>query len=174
MAKINIVLFHPEIPQNTANIIRTAVALDATLHLIKPYGFDLDLSKKVFKRSSANYLELVSLVEYDDFNEFIKIKQPKNIYFLTRYGKKIYNNIKFNQDEEQVFYVFGSESQGIGYDILKKFSNQTFRIPMKKTMRSLNLANCVALVSYHAAAQQDFVGLEFSEPHKDNYWNQGE
>ncbi|MBL0701622.1 MAG: tRNA (cytidine(34)-2'-O)-methyltransferase, partial [Spiroplasma sp.] len=72
MSKINIVLYKPEIPGNTANIIRTCVGLNATLHLIKPYGFDLDLSTKVFKRGSTNYTKEVELIEYENFDEFIE------------------------------------------------------------------------------------------------------
>ncbi len=172
MSKINIVLFQPEIPQNTANIIRTCVGLDAHLHLIKPYGFDLNLSSKVFKRNSANYLEFVTLTEYETFEEFEAINNSKNFLFSTRYGTKIYDEISI-KDMEEVFYIFGRESSGIDEDILKKYKNQTFRIPMHENLRSLNLANCVALIAYDGERQLDFESLKKVEPHNVNYWTKG-
>ena len=167
--KINIVLFQPEIPQNTANIMRTCVGLNATLHLIKPYGFDLNLSERVFKRNATNYVKEVELIEYDSFDHFLEGKDQNNVFFLTRYGKKIYSDIAL-EEKSVVYYVFGRESSGIDKDILDKFENQTFRIPMYNKMRSLNLANCVALVGYDGSRQMNFEGLENEEPHKINFW----
>ncbi len=170
MSKINIVLFQPEIPQNTANIIRTCIGLNATLHLIKPYGFNLDLSSKVFKRNSANYLEMVKLKEYNNFEEFESQNNPELFLLSTRYGLKTYD--KFDVKKmDKVYYIFGKESAGIDEAIIKKYSNQTFRIPMDSNLRSLNLSNCAALVAYDGARQFDFEGLEISEPHKVDFWD---
>ena len=169
MSKINIVLLEPEIPQNTANIIRTCVGLGATLHLVKPYGFDLSLSSKVFKRGSANYLEHVDLIEYENFAEFEAKNNAKYFLFSTRYGQKTYDQFPIKQMAE-VFYIFGSESKGIGKAIIHKYAKKTFRIPMKADLRSLNLANCVAMVAYDGARQDDFIGLCNDEPHDLEYW----
>ncbi len=171
MPKLNIVLFQPEIPQNTGNIIRTCVGTNATLHLIKPYGFDLALSDRVFKRNSTNYAEIVDIREYETFEEFEAKNNPDAFYFLTRYGHHTYSDIDPNQHEENVYYIFGRESSGIDKYILDKYAEKTFRIPMDKKMRSLNLSNCAALVAYDGLRQLDFSGLEFEEPHKVNYWD---
>lgn len=169
--KINIVLFQPEIPQNTANIIRTCVGTNATLHLIKPYGFDLALSEHVFKRGSTNYANIVDLVEYEDFAEFEAKNNREDFYFVTRYGHHTYSDIDVKAHKENIYYVFGRESAGIDKEILEKYEERTFRIPMDKKMRSLNLSNCAALVAYDGLRQLDFEGLEFEEPHKVNFWD---
>ena len=120
--KINIVLFHPEIPQNTANIIRTCVGIDAKLHLIKPYGFDLNLSEKVFKRGSTNYVEFVELVEYESFEEFEEKNPYNNNYcFITRYGKETYDKINTEEvNDQNIYLIFGNESSGIEKKIDRK------------------------------------------------------
>lgn len=173
MTKFNIVLFKPEIPQNTGNIIRTCVGLNATLHLIKPYGFNLDFHDRVFKRNSTNYLEKVELIEYENFEEFEAKNNNQNFYFLTRFGKAIYSDINLSDHPNEIFYIFGNESSGIDREILEKYKNQTFRIPSNPIMRSLNLANCVALVSFDGARQQNFEGLSMTEVQKSDYWEKG-
>lgn len=167
--KINIVLFQPEIPQNAGNIMRTCVAANARLHLIKPYGFDLSLSSKLFKRNSTNYSNEVEIFEYENFDEFKSNKNESNFYFLTRYSSNIYTDIKLENSMEEIYYVFGNESRGIDKCILETYSKQTFRIPMFNTMRSLNLSNCVALVVYEGLRQTNFENLSLTEPHKINY-----
>ncbi len=170
MSKINIVLFQPEIPQNTANIMRTAVATDSNLHLIKPYGFDLKEKKKIIKRSSTNYIDDVILFEHESFNSFIADKKPKNIYFLSRYGKKPYSEIDINQkDDQEIYIVFGKESSGIDLEILKKYETSLFRIPMVKEMRSLNLSNCVAICVYDLLRKDNFLNLSLIETQKKDY-----
>jgi tRNA (cytidine/uridine-2'-O-)-methyltransferase len=170
--KINIVLFKPEIPGNTANIIRTCVGLNARLHLIKPYGFDLNLAEKVFKRGSTNYVNEVEIVEYEDFNDFETKNDPSAFYMLTRHGVNSYNEIDITKHQENIYYIFGSESTGIEKSVLKRYKEQTFRIPMDKKMRSLNLSNCAMLVAFEGARQMNFAGLEFEEPHKINFWEE--
>jgi len=174
MTKINIVLFKPEIPGNTANIIRTCVGLNARLHLIKPYGFDLNLSEKVFKRGSTNYVEDVELIEYNTFEEFEERNKAEDFYFLSRNGVSSYDKIYVKNHKENIYYIFGSESSGVDKEILHKYKEKTFRIPMDKKMRSLNLSNCAMLVGYEGARQQNFEGLSFEEPHKVNFWDKGD
>ncbi|MGL5021176.1 MAG: TrmH family RNA methyltransferase [Mycoplasmatales bacterium] len=174
MTKINIVLFMPEIPGNTANIIRTCVGLNARLHLIKPYGFDLNLAEKVFKRGSTNYVNDVELIEYENFEEFENQNDNSAFYMLTRHGVNTYNQIDITKHDKNIFYIFGSESTGIEKKILKKYKDHTFRIPMDKKMRSLNLSNCAMLVAFDGARQLQFEGLSFEEPHKIDFWKEGE
>lgn len=168
--KLNIVLFQPEIPQNTGNIIRTCVGTNAALHLIKPYGFDLNLSERIFKRNSTNYVEEVELYEYDSWDDFVKTINQNDMYLLTRYGHQNYSDIKVDDSRENIYYVFGKESSGIDKEIMIEHEEKTFRIPMDKKMRSLNLSNCVALVCYDGLRQLDFAGLEMEEPHKVKFW----
>lgn len=166
--KVHIVLFEPEIPPNTANIMRTCVGTNSALHLIHPLGFQLDYKKNELRRSSTNYIDEVELYEYDNFEHFMSTRQPEKIGFLTRYGKKIYSELDGHVDDEY-YIVFGKESTGIPKEILEKYKENTFRIPMTGNMRSLNLSNCAALVCYELHRQTGFGGMEKTEPHKIDY-----
>ncbi len=167
--KIHIVLYQPEIPPNTANIMRTCVATNTALHLIHPIGFDLDKRQNVLRRSSTNFIDEVELYEYDSFEQFIEKCKPTNIGFLTRYGKKTYDQIKVDEMVEDFYIVFGKESTGLPQDILKEYENDTFRIPMSEKMRSINLSNCAAMITYELLRQTNFEGLKLSEPHKKDF-----
>ncbi len=167
---INIVLFEPEIPANTGNIMRTCVGINAKLHLIKPLGFSLD--EKNIKRCAANHINNCEYKVYENYEEFEKSENPKNIYFLTRYGQKNYYDINYPK-EENLYFVFGSESKGIDKKLLKENISKTFRIPASDKLRSLNLSNAVAIVGYEAVRQQGFGGLSLKEPIKgENYLNE--
>lgn len=169
---INIVLFEPEIPFNTANIIRTCVGLNAKLHIIEPCGFDLNKEHKDLKRGSTNYMDDVELFTYENYEEFMtKNNIENNIYYLTRFGKEIYSKIEYKNIEENIFVMFGKESSGIPKEILQDHLEQTFRIPMDQKMRSLNLSNCVALVGFDLARQVNFEGLSFEEVQKKDFLN---
>ncbi len=163
--QVHIVLFEPEIPPNTANIMRTCVATDSVLHLIHPLGFDLNYKSNELRRSSTNFIDQVKLYEYESFDEFLEKQNPKNIGILSRYGTKTYDALKIVNDED-IYIVFGKESTGIPQEILTKFANNTFRIPMKEAMRSINLSNCAAMITYELHRQNKFSGLELKEPHK--------
>lgn len=167
---LHIVLFEPEIPENTGNIIRTCVGFNAQLHLIRPYGFFLN--DKRLKRSSVTYMHELKIHEYDCFDDFLKLNniQPndKRIYLITRYGLKTSKNIDF-KTKSDIYLMFGKESTGIRKEILKEFKEQTIRIPSSNKVRSLNLANCVAMLTYQYALNNDFLGLDLSEPFKKNY-----
>lgn len=167
---INIVLFEPEIPFNTANIVRTCVATNAKLHLIKPMGFDLDRGHPDLKRGSSNYIKDIEIAVYENFAEFEKILGNKKLFLLTRYGNKTYNQIEYNNPKEEIYIMFGKESTGITQEIMHKYEDFMYRIPMYKTMRSLNLSNCAALVTYDLLAKVDFVGLEKEEVIKVDYF----
>ena len=159
---INIVLYEPEIPQNTGNIMRTCVATGSMLHLIKPLGFSL--SEKEIKRSGVNYIEHLEYKVYENFNDF-KEKNIGKYYFSTRYGKKPHSEFKFNK-EDNIYLIFGKESTGVPKEILKEYLDNCMRIPTTDKVRSLNLSNCVALVLYEALRQQDYNDLLKFEPHK--------
>lgn len=154
--KLNIVLFEPEIPQNTGNIMRTCVALNATLHLIQPLGFSLD--EKAVRRSSANYDPNVKYVLYENFEDF-KSKNEGAFYYITRYATNNYTQAKFEQHSEPIYLVFGKESAGLPMELLQDNLDNCLRIPMSGLSRSLNLSNCVSIVAYEVMRQLDFVDL---------------
>ncbi len=157
---LHIVLFEPEIPQNTGNIMRTCVGLPATLHLIKPLGFSLD--EKSLKRAGVNYIEHLKYYVYENFQDFLNSNKG-DFYFLTRYGHKNPNQIKFNYSNE-IYLVFGKESTGIDKAILKNNLDKCFRIPTTDKVRSLNLSNCVAMMSFKYYSENGFKNLEQEEP----------
>jgi len=159
---INIVLFEPQIPQNTANIIRTCVATKSAIHIIKPIGFDLDLDHPILKRSSVNYIDKIIIHEYDNFTDFMNKNNYPEVFVLSRFGTESYLTI--NYDNSDLFIMFGSESSGVSTEVKEHQQTNLFRIPMHAEMRSLNLANCVAIVTYSLLAQTNFDGLNLVEP----------
>lgn len=163
MHNIEVVLYNPEIPQNTGNIMRTCVALNCKLHLIEPLGFKIDEAK--LRRSAVDYYDKINYEVHKNFDEFVN-KNPGNYYFLTRYGHKSYTDIDFSNKSENVkkYIVFGSESYGIDRKLLANNIDRCFRIPTTKDVRSLNLSNSVAIVLFEAMRQNEFKGLELEEP----------
>lgn len=148
--KINVVLYHPEIPQNTGNIMRSCVGFNAKLHLIKPLGFSLD--EKHLKRSAVDYYQYINYEVYENFDDF-KNKNKGKYYFLTRYGHKSPSVINFKETDEDIYLIFGAESTGIAYDILKDNLDDCYRIPTTDKIRSLNLSNCAAIMLFLASEQ---------------------
>ena len=164
---INIVLYEPEIPTNTGNIMRSCVATGAKLHLIKPLGFSLD--EKSVKRSGANYIDKLNYEVYENFEDF-KSKNPGEYYYFTRYGKKPHTAFDYSDKTKDIYLIFGKESAGIPKEILKDNLDRCMRIPMTQDVRSLNLSNCAAIVLYEVLRQQDYNDLLQTEPHKgENY-----
>lgn len=148
--KLNVVLYHPEIPQNTGNIMRSCVGFHAKLHLIKPLGFTLD--EKHLKRSCVDYFDYLDYEVYEDFEDF-KMKNPGKYYYFTRYGHKSPAVIDFKEVNEDIYLILGAESTGIAYDILKDNLDSCYRIPTTDKVRSLNLSNCAAIVMFLASSQ---------------------
>lgn len=161
---INIVLFEPEIPQNTGNIMRTCVATNATLHLIKPLGFKID--DKTLKRCGVNYIDKLNWHVYENYDEFISKNNDGKFYFLTSYGHQPPGNFDFSNSNENIYFVFGKESTGIPKSILKPHIDNCIRLPMSDNVRALNLSNTVAIMVYEALRQQNYPNLYFDEPHK--------
>ncbi len=160
---INIVLFEPEIPQNTGNIMRTCAGTYAKLHLIKPLGFSLD--EKSIKRCGVNYIEHCDYQVYENWQDFLS-KNDGSFYFLTRYGKRPHTECDFSNRDENIYLIFGKESTGVPKEILKEHLSKCFRIPTNDYIRSLNLSNCVALVLFEVLRQQDYPNLLRTEPFK--------
>ena len=164
---INIVLFEPEIPANTGNIMRTCVASNAKLHLIKPLGFSLE--EKYIKRCGAGYIDQCDYTLYENIDEFFE-KNTGEFYFLTRYGHKPHSSFDYSDKNKNYYFVFGKESSGIPVEILKPHLDRCMRMPMSDKVRALNVSNAVAIMTYEALRQQDYPNLFFDEPHKgDNF-----
>ena len=164
---LNVVLFEPEIPGNTGNIMRTCVATNTKLHLIKPLGFSLD--EKYIKRSGVNYIEHCKYVVYENIDDFFS-KNQGTFYFLTRYGHKPHTSFDYSKSDENIYFFFGKESTGIPPSILKPYLDKCMRMPMTDNVRSLNLSNTVAIMVYEALRQQNYRDLLFDEPHKSKYF----
>lgn len=160
----HIVLFEPEIPQNTGNIMRTCVATDTKLHLIKPLGFSLD--EKHLIRSGVNYIDKLDYSVYENFEEF-KENNIGTYYYFTRYGHKPHTSFDYsNPKDEDLYFIFGKESTGIPKEILQHEIDHCMRIPMTDKVRALNLSNSCAIVIYEALRQQAYRNLLREEPHK--------
>jgi len=152
---LNVVLYQPEIPQNTGNIARTCAAVGARLHLIKPLGFSV--RDRHLKRAGLDYWHMVEIFYYDDLTDFFEKNKGKNLNFITKKASKTYDQIDFTGE---IFLIFGKETAGLPEDILKEFWNTCYRIPMKEKARSLNLSNAVAIVAYEACRQNGFDKLQ--------------
>lgn len=161
---INIVLYEPEIPGNTGNIMRTCVATGTRLHLIEPLGFKLDESS--IKRSGVNYIDKLEYIVYKNWEDF-KSKNEGTFYYFTRYGHKPHSSFDYSNQDEEIYLIFGKESTGIPKEILREDLDHCMRIPMTSNVRALNLSNCAAIVLYEVLRQQDYRDLLREEPHKD-------
>lgn len=159
---INIVLFEPEIPQNTGNIMRTCVATNSILHLIKPYGFVLN--DNTIKRSGVNYIDKLKYYEYNDWEDF-KSKNKGTYFFFTRYGHVPHSDFDYKSIDD-IYLIFGKESTGIPKEILKEDLSHCIRLPMSENVRALNVSNCVAICTYEVLRQKNYEGLLFDDVFK--------
>lgn len=158
---IHVVLYEPEIPQNTGNIMRTCVASGCKLHLIEPLGFSLD--EKHLRRAGMDYRNDLEYKTYKNFEEFKNQNPDGEYYYVTRYGKVPPETYDYTLPQKDLYFIFGKESTGIPKDILKGNLDHCMRIPMIASARSLNLSNCVAIVVYEALKQLDYPTLEKHE-----------
>ena len=162
---MNIVLLEPEIPSNTGNIARTCVCTGSRLHLIRPLGFSL--SEKNLKRAGMDYWDMLDYRLYDDLNDFLEKARPDRLYLATTKAKQTYADVHYQPDD---YIMFGKESAGIPEEFLKYRKKDCIRIPMGQTLRSLNLANSVAIILYEALRQQGFPNMEMTgELHHETY-----
>ena len=151
MAKLNIVLYEPEIPSNTGNIGRTCVATGTRLHLIEPLGFRLN--EKAIRRAGMDYLSDLDVTTYVNYEEFLEKNPGAKIYMATTKSRQTYTEVSYEPD---CYIMFGKESAGIPEEILVKHPDTCVRIPMIGETRSLNLSNSVAIVLYEALRQNNF------------------
>ena len=152
---MNIVLHEPEIPSNTGNIGRTCVATATSLHLIKPLGFSLD--DKLLKRAGLDYWKNLDLHIYESYEDFLAKNPGARVFMATTKARRTYAEVEYGPDD---FIMFGKETAGIPEEILVENEPTCIRIPMNESIRSLNLANSVAVILYEALRQQNFNGLE--------------
>ena len=152
---LNLVLYNPEIPQNTGNIIRLCHNTGTRLHLIKPLGFNFQDNK--LKRAHMDYDKGNKPIIHNSFNHFVESEKPKKLYAVDTHGQDNYSDINYEGSE---YFIFGSESSGLPKDVFfdKSISNR-IKIPMKKDSRSINLSNSVAIVLYESLRQINFNNL---------------
>ncbi|MCH4154263.1 MAG: tRNA (cytidine(34)-2'-O)-methyltransferase [Saccharofermentans sp.] len=164
--RVNVVLFEPEIPQNTGNIMRTCVAAGCGLHIIKPLGFDIE--DRRFKRATTNHITWADYALYENYEDFIEDNSDGAYFFMTRYGKTAPSDIRFGSiaPDRRIYLVFGKESTGIPCEILRANMDRCFRIPMTPDCRCLNLSNACAIVIYEVMRQLGYPGLSGTEIQK--------
>lgn len=154
MLDMNVVLIEPEIPQNTGSIVRTCAAVGARLHLVKPLGFST--SDKYLKRAGLDYWDLADIIFHESQEAFFQIHPAESCLFISKKASQVYDKMKF---ENEVYVVFGKETEGLPESLLEQYPQQCYRIPMKAEVRSLNLSNAVSIVIYEAFRQNRFVNL---------------
>ncbi len=146
---LNIVLIAPEIPNNTGNIGRLALASGSNLHLVKPFGFEINDTR--LKRAGLDYWQHLNLSIYESIEDFFIRNKDKEMVFLSSHGKKTYSRIHF---KDELFLVFGKESVGLPKTIINKHTDSLYKIPLfSKHVRSLNIANAVSIVVYEGIKQ---------------------
>lgn len=154
MSNINIVLLEPEIPQNTGNIARTCAATGASLHLIEPLGFRIDDAK--LKRAGLDYWHQLDITYYKDLDDFYAKNPDAQVYYFSTKAPQKYTDIIY---PEKVYLMFGKETKGLPEELLRDNKSHCVRIPMRDSLRSLNLSNSAAIAVYEVFRQRDFEGL---------------
>ncbi|WP_419813204.1 tRNA (uridine(34)/cytosine(34)/5-carboxymethylaminomethyluridine(34)-2'-O)-methyltransferase TrmL [Bacterioplanoides sp.] len=150
----NIVLFEPEIPPNTGNIIRLCANTGCQLHLIEPLGFNME--EKALRRAGLDYHEWAKVKIHKNFDEFMSKEQPKMLYCLTTKGKTTHSEVAFEKGD---YLMFGPETRGLPEDVRMQFpQEQWLRLPMMADSRSMNLSNCVSVMVYEAWRQIGYEG----------------
>lgn len=152
---LHIVLYQPEIPPNTGNIIRLCANTGIQLHLIKPLGFELD--DKRMRRAGLDYHEWANVIIHDDYDDFRHKQQPRRIFALSTKGTQHYHHVDYHDGD---YFIFGPETRGLPETILNQLSATLLRIPMKANSRSLNLSNTAAIMVFEALRQLDFEGCQ--------------
>ncbi len=149
----HIVLYQPEIPPNTGNIIRLCANTGSTLHLVRPLGFDLD--DRRLRRAGLDYREFASVVEHDSLQAFVDSTGPARVWGVSTKGTCLYTDVKFEANDAM---LFGPETRGLPQDVLDDLgSDAVLRVPMLPDSRSLNLSNTVAVLVYEAWRQHGFM-----------------
>ena len=154
MIRLNIVLYNPEIPQNTGNISRTCAVTGACLHIIRPTGFEI--SDRTLKRAGLDYWDKLDITYYDSFEEFIERNNSPKCYYFSAHAKKSYAEIEY---PDEVYLVFGKETAGLPRELILDNPDTSVRIPMLPTLRCLNLSNAVAIAAYEVLRQWGFESM---------------
>lgn len=152
---LNIVLFEPQIPQNTGNIARTCAVTGARLHLVGPLGFEID--DKKLKRAGLDYWHLLDITNYANCQEFLSQHAKDTLFFFTTKGQHVYSEVSYPNDS---YLIFGREDAGIQEEILLEHPDTCLRLPMIEGARSLNLSNTVAIAAYEVLRQWNFPELQ--------------
>ncbi len=155
MAKINIVLHEPEIPQNTGNIARTCAATGAALHLIRPLGFAIDDRK--LKRAGLDYWHQLDITYYEGLADFYAKNPGAEVYYFSTKAQHLYTEIEY---PNPVYIMFGKETKGLPEELLHDNPDRCVRLPMREGLRSLNLSNSVAIAVYEILRQGNFADLK--------------
>lgn len=153
MRNLNIVLLEPQIPQNTGNISRTCAVTGARLHLIRPFGFEID--DKHLKRAGLDYWDKLDISYYDNIEQFYKKNSGEYFYFTTK-GRSVHSDVEY---PDNAYLIFGREDRGIPEEILYRNEKHCVRIPMRNNLRSLNLSNSVAIGVYEVLRQWGYPEL---------------
>lgn len=165
---IHLVLFEPEIPQNTGNMMRTCMATNTKMHLIKPLGFSLD--EQHLRRAGMDYVKDLDYQVYENWEDFTSKNPSEHYFYMTRYGKKAPSQMDFSACDGDIYVVCGKESTGIPKSILVNDLDHCMRLPMVANARSLNLSNCAAIIIYEVLRQLDYPGLSDVEVIKGEDW----
>ena len=153
MRNLNIVLLEPQIPQNTGNISLTCAVTGARLHLIRPFGFEID--DKHLKRAGLDYWDKLDISYYDNIEQFYEKNSGEYFYFTTK-GRSVHSDVEY---PDNAYLIFGREDRGIPEEILYHNENHCVRIPMRNNLRSLNLSNSVAIGAYEVLRQWGYPEL---------------
>ena len=154
MKKVNVVLYSPEIPQNTGNISRTCAVTGASLHIIKPIGFEI--SDRTLKRAGLDYWDKLDVTYYENYGDFLERNPGAVLWFFSSKAGRVYSEVDY---PDGVYLVFGSETRGLPEELITENIDSSVRIPMLPTLRCLNLSNAVAIAVYEALRQGGFEGF---------------
>lgn len=154
MRRINIVLYSPEIPQNTGNISRTAAVTGARLHIIKPIGFEI--SDRTLKRAGLDYWDKLDVTYYESYGDFLSKNQGARLFFFSSHAKNCFSDVDYPDDS---YLVFGRESVGLPTELIMDNPESSVRIPMRSGVRCLNLSNSVAIAVYELLRRDGYDGL---------------
>ena len=152
MAKdLNVVLVHPEIPQNTGNVSRTCAVTDVALHIVRPMGFEI--SDRTLKRAGLDYWDKLEVHYYDSFEELAEVMADSPVYFFSSHAERGFSEVSYPRGS---YLVFGKESSGLEREIIEPNLHRAVRIPMRGEVRCLNLSNAVAVAVYEALRQMGY------------------
>lgn len=154
MKRLNIVLVEPQIPQNTGNIARTCAVTGASLHLVKPFGFEI--KDKYLKRAGLDYWDKLDISYYENVEDFFSVNKDAECFFFTTKGLNIHSDISY---PDNAYLFFGREDKGLPEELLYRNKERCLRIPMRNELRSLNLSNAVAIAEFEVLRQWDYPEL---------------